>query len=70
MCSTGSGVRANAVRNRTRVHLTQTGWKQGEEWDRPYDYPGSGNAQLLEALRQRFITGPIDRPNVLAGSKH
>jgi uncharacterized protein YndB with AHSA1/START domain len=54
----------------TRVQLTQTGWKQGEEWDRAYDYLASGNAQLLEALRQRFITGPIDWANVLTGSKH
>lgn len=53
----------------TRVHLTQTGWKPGEEWDRAYDYLASGNAQLLEALRHRFATGPIDWAGVLAGSK-
>lgn len=44
----------------TLVRLTQTGWKTGEEWDRAYDYLASGNAQLLETLRQRFVSGPID----------
>jgi hypothetical protein len=32
----------------TRVRLVQTGWKQGEEWDKAYDYLATGNAQLLE----------------------
>ena len=44
----------------TLVRLTQTGWKPGEEWDRAYDYLAKGNAELLEALRRRFIEGPID----------
>ena len=44
----------------TLVRLTQTGWKSGEEWDRAYEYLANGNAQLLEMLRQRFISGPID----------
>ena len=44
----------------TSVKLVQTGWKSGDEWDRAYEYLAKGNAQLLEALRQRFITGPID----------
>jgi uncharacterized protein YndB with AHSA1/START domain len=44
----------------TLVKLTQTGWKSGEEWDRAYEYLAQGNAQLLETLRRRFLTGPID----------
>jgi hypothetical protein len=44
----------------TRVTLTQTGWKQGKEWDEAYDYLAKGNAQLLEQLRYRFVKGPID----------
>jgi uncharacterized protein YndB with AHSA1/START domain len=44
----------------TVVRLTQTGWKSGDEWDRAYNYLATGNAQLLETLRQRFITGPVD----------
>src|SRR6267378_2616500 len=44
----------------TRVSLIQTGWKDGPEWDKAFDYLAGGNAQLLAGLRQRFITGPID----------
>jgi uncharacterized protein YndB with AHSA1/START domain len=44
----------------TIVRLVQTGWKPGEEWDRAYDYLATGNRQLLETLRRRFIDGPID----------
>jgi uncharacterized protein YndB with AHSA1/START domain len=38
----------------TRVNLRQTGWKPREDWDKDC------NAQLLETLRRRFETGPID----------
>jgi len=34
----------------TVVHLAQTGWKDGPEWDRAYTYLTTGNTQLLEAL--------------------
>jgi uncharacterized protein YndB with AHSA1/START domain len=44
----------------TRVTLTQTGWKQGKEWDDAYEYLAAGNAQLLEQLFSRFAKGPID----------
>jgi uncharacterized protein YndB with AHSA1/START domain len=44
----------------TLVRLTQTGWKDGEEWDKAYEYLAKGNPMLLEALRKRFLTGPID----------
>jgi uncharacterized protein YndB with AHSA1/START domain len=44
----------------TLVKLTQTGWKSGEEWDRAYEYLARGNAQLLETLLRRFVSGPID----------
>ena len=44
----------------TLVRLTQTGWKSGEEWDKAYEYLAQGNAQLLEALHRRFVSGPID----------
>jgi uncharacterized protein YndB with AHSA1/START domain len=44
----------------TQVRLVQTGWKHGEEWDKAYDYLASGNAELLETLRRRFVSGPID----------
>lgn len=44
----------------TIVRLVQTGWKNGEEWDKAYDYLASGNAQMLETLLRRFVSGPID----------
>ncbi len=44
----------------TIVRLVQTGWKNGDEWDRAYNHLATGNAQLLETLRRRFIDGPID----------
>jgi len=44
------------------VVLTQTGWKQGDEWDRAYDYLSRGNAMLLTNLYKRFVSGPVTWP--------
>jgi uncharacterized protein YndB with AHSA1/START domain len=44
----------------TLVRLTQTGWKDGGEWDRAYEYLTAGNAQLMATLHRRFVSGPID----------
>jgi uncharacterized protein YndB with AHSA1/START domain len=44
----------------TAVRLTQTGWKEGEEWVKAYEYLTVGNAQLLATLHHRFVNGPID----------
>jgi uncharacterized protein YndB with AHSA1/START domain len=44
----------------TIVRLTQTGWKDGPEWDKAYEYLASGNAQLLATLHHRFVNGPLD----------
>jgi uncharacterized protein YndB with AHSA1/START domain len=44
----------------TVVRLTQTGWKNGPEWDRAYEYLAVGNAQLLATLHRRFVNGPLD----------
>jgi uncharacterized protein YndB with AHSA1/START domain len=44
----------------TRVTLKQTGWKEGDEWDKAYAYLADGNKQLLETLQMRFEKGPID----------
>jgi uncharacterized protein YndB with AHSA1/START domain len=52
--------RFTAKGNATQVRLVQTGWKQGEEWDKAYDYLAIGNTQLLETLLRRFVSGPID----------
>jgi hypothetical protein len=44
----------------TIVRLTQTGWKEGDEWVKAYEYLTVGNAQLLATLHHRFVSGPID----------
>jgi uncharacterized protein YndB with AHSA1/START domain len=44
----------------TIVRLTQTGWQDGPEWDRAYEYLAAGNAQLLATLHRRFVNGPLD----------
>jgi uncharacterized protein YndB with AHSA1/START domain len=46
--------------NSTVVRLTQSGWKNGDEWTRAYEYLVAGNAQLLATLHHRFVTGPLD----------
>src|SRR5258708_16277785 len=44
----------------TVVRLVQTGWRTGAEWDKAYEYFARGNAELLETLLRRFVSGPID----------
>jgi uncharacterized protein YndB with AHSA1/START domain len=46
--------------NSTVVRLEQTGWQNGEEWDKAYEYLFAGNAYLLATLHRRFVNGPID----------
>jgi uncharacterized protein YndB with AHSA1/START domain len=46
--------------NTTLVRLTQTGWQEGDEWNKAYEYLAAGNAQLLAMLHHRFIDGPTD----------
>lgn len=44
----------------TRVRIAQIGWKNGEEWDKAFDYLSRGNAILLNMLLKRFTNGPTD----------
>jgi uncharacterized protein YndB with AHSA1/START domain len=53
----------------TLVQLEQTGWKEGAEWDQAYDYLATGNMQLLETLRRRFVDGPLDWAKEWGGAK-
>jgi uncharacterized protein YndB with AHSA1/START domain len=53
----------------TLVQLEQTGWKEGEEWNKAYDYLAKGNMQLLETLRRRFVNGPLDWAKEWGGAK-
>lgn len=46
--------------NFTLVTLEQTGWQDGEEWDKAYEYLFPGNAYLLATLHRRFVNGPLD----------
>jgi hypothetical protein len=48
----------------TRLTMTQTGWREGRQWDEAYDYLATGNAQLLVRLHQRFVSGPRSFPAV------
>jgi len=54
--------------NTTVVRLTQTGWKNDEEWIRAYEYLTAGNAQLMATLHKRFVDGPIDWKKVFGDS--
>ena len=58
-------IKANGEGQRTVVHLAQTGWKAGEEWDKAFEYLAKGNAQLLNALYDRFLNGPVDWKPIL-----
>lgn len=44
----------------TRVTLHHTGWGDGGEWDQAYAYFDRAWPRVLENLRKRFETGPID----------
>jgi uncharacterized protein YndB with AHSA1/START domain len=46
--------------NQTRVRLTHIGWKEGEEWDKVYQYFKRAWDVVLGSLEYRFSTGPID----------
>jgi uncharacterized protein YndB with AHSA1/START domain len=46
--------------NSVRVRLVHLGWRQGEEWDRLHRYFERAWDVVLQRLRQRFSTGPLD----------
>ena len=46
--------------NATLVTLEQSGWQDGEEWDKAYEHLFAGNAYLLATLHRRFVNGPLD----------
>src|SRR5262249_15960737 len=58
-------IKANGDGHTAVVHLVQTGWKNGDEWDKAFEYLAKGNAQLLNALYDRFLNGPIDWKPIL-----
>lgn len=44
----------------TRVTLHHTGWGDGGEWDKAYGYFDRAWGNVLENLKKRFESGPID----------
>lgn len=46
--------------NQTRVTLHHTGWGDGGEWDKAYDYFDRAWGNVLGNLKKRFETGPYD----------
>lgn len=44
----------------TRVSLHHTGWGEGGEWDKTFTYFDAAWTQVLNNLKKRFETGPID----------
>lgn len=52
---------APAGKDTTRLRFTQSGWGEGAEWDRAFDYfDRAWGAYVLPALIHRFAHGPID----------
>jgi uncharacterized protein YndB with AHSA1/START domain len=46
--------------DRTHVTISHLGWKEGAEWDQAYLHFIEGWSELINRLRQRFTSGPID----------
>jgi uncharacterized protein YndB with AHSA1/START domain len=46
--------------NETRVTLHHTGWGDGGEWDKAFDYFSGTWPFVLANLQKRFASGPID----------
>lgn len=51
---------------RTRIIQTGVGYGDGAAYENLYTHFHSGNAQAFQMLAQRFITGPIDWPAMIA----
>jgi hypothetical protein len=47
--------------SKTKLRFTQTGWGEGAEWDKAYDYfDRAWRAYVLPHLQYRFEKGPLD----------
>jgi len=47
----------------TVVRLHEDGWGEGGEWDKAFDYFSKAWPKVLEQLKQRFVSGPMDWTN-------
>lgn len=46
--------------DKTRIFMCHTGWGDGEEWDKAFDYFSDAWEVVLKRLTVRFEGGPID----------
>ena len=53
----------------TRVTLHHTGWGEGGEWDKAYEYFSKAWPNVLANLQKRFVSGPVDWTEWLARMK-
>lgn len=54
---------------KTHVTLVESGWGDGGEWDKGYDYFDKAWGRVLASLKARFETGPVDWTEHLAKMK-
>jgi len=47
-------------KDKTRIFMCHTGWGDGDEWDKAYDYFMNAWDDVLKRLRDRFEKGPVD----------
>ncbi|NIM90692.1 MAG: hypothetical protein GTO17_07055 [Candidatus Aminicenantes bacterium] len=47
-------------KDKTRIFLCHTGWGDGDEWDKAYDYFMDAWDAVLQRLIDRFEKGPVD----------
>lgn len=53
------------AKDKTKVTLIESGWGEGEEWDKAFTYFSSTwKDQVLPFLQYRFAVGPIDWNNL------
>jgi len=56
---------------KTKVHFVQSGWGEGEDWQKGYEYfEEAWGKVVLPRLKYRFDVGPIDWNNIPDLSKY
>ena len=54
---------AHAADNQTEVSMVQSGWQSGPDWEEGYAYFDRAWDLVLDRLKRRFQSGPIDWNN-------
>ena len=47
-------------KDKIRIFMCHTGWGDGDEWDKAYDYFMDAWDNVLQRLKDRFEKGPVD----------